>query len=385
MARSSTLELVRIDGAKLEIGDGATADVHVEALPPIYLGLPRSRRRRASAARRRPSRPRRSSRRRAASSASARSGRWPSHSGSTRASTRRTATSASSRTCAPTRPPWPGCHGRGPRRDPGPLRRGVHDAEGSCVQDEVQGRPGGARVDPPDELHARPGLAGSQPGPEELRLYRLVWQRAIASQMAPRELETTTVELEAGRYELRANATRTLFDGFARVYTEGRDDGAEEDAEGALPPLAEGDSTDVVEATPTQHFTEPPPRYTEATLIKALEEHGIGRLDLRGHDLHDPRPGLRPRGGAPPPARAHRRDRHRPARGALRRLRGRRVHRPDGGGARRGRAGERPWVPLLRDSTAAPRPRRREAPASSGGGTSRPRNPTRSAPSAIRW
>ena len=60
---------------------------------------------------------------------------------------------------------------------------------------------------------------------EELRLYRLIWQRALASQMAAKQLETTTAELEAGRFGLRASATRTLFDGFARVYTEGRDDG----------------------------------------------------------------------------------------------------------------------------------------------------------------
>lgn len=111
---------------------------------------------------------------------------------------------------------------------------------------------------------------------DELKLYRLVWQRAIASQMAAKELETTTAELEAGPYRLRASATRTLFDGFARVYTEGRDDGDEE-AERTLPALAEGDLAAVESVTPTQHFTEAPPRYTEATLIKALEEHGIGR------------------------------------------------------------------------------------------------------------
>ena len=112
---------------------------------------------------------------------------------------------------------------------------------------------------------------------EELRLYRLIWQRAIASQMAPKELETTTAELVADDYRLRASATRTLFDGFSRVYTEGQDDTAAEEAERTLPPLAEGDATSVQSVTPTQHFTEPPPRYTEATLIKALEEHGIGR------------------------------------------------------------------------------------------------------------
>ena len=113
--------------------------------------------------------------------------------------------------------------------------------------------------------------------PEELRLYRLIWQRALASQMEAKELETTTVDLSAGEYDLRASATRTLFDGFARVYTEGRDEAGDEDAEGRLPALAEGDVTTVVAIEPTQHFTEPPPRFTEASLIKALEEHGIGR------------------------------------------------------------------------------------------------------------
>jgi DNA topoisomerase-1 len=125
--------------------------------------------------------------------------------------------------------------------------------------------------------------------PAELRLYRLIWQRALASQMEAKELETTTAELEAGPYGLRASATRVLFDGFARVYTEGRDearDGAngsgtaeapDDDAEGRLPVLREGDETEVRDVTPTQHFTEPPPRFTEASLIKALEEHGIGR------------------------------------------------------------------------------------------------------------
>ncbi|MEO5919417.1 MAG: type I DNA topoisomerase [Candidatus Limnocylindrales bacterium] len=113
--------------------------------------------------------------------------------------------------------------------------------------------------------------------PEELRLYRLIWQRAIASQMAAKSLETTTAVLEDGRYQLRASATKTLFDGFARVYTEGRDDGSDEEIEGRLPSLAEGDPTTATSVESTQHFTEPPPRFTEASLVKALEEHGIGR------------------------------------------------------------------------------------------------------------
>jgi DNA topoisomerase-1 len=129
----------------------------------------------------------------------------------------------------------------------------------------------------PTSFRRDPDSLRSHLKPEELRLYRLVWQRALASQMAAKELETTTVDLAAGRYELRASATRTLFDGFARVYTEGRDDEPGDGEEGRLPTVAEGDSTDVRDVIPAQHFTEPLPRFTEATLIKALEEHGIGR------------------------------------------------------------------------------------------------------------
>ncbi len=112
---------------------------------------------------------------------------------------------------------------------------------------------------------------------DELRLYRLIWQRALASQMAPKQMETTAAELAAGRFELRASATRTTFDGFTKVYTEGRDDGDDDDNEATLPALAEGDRSEVKDVEGEQHFTEPPPRYTEATLIKALEENGIGR------------------------------------------------------------------------------------------------------------
>ena len=111
---------------------------------------------------------------------------------------------------------------------------------------------------------------------DEARLYRLIWQRALASQMAAKEQETTTVDLAADRYGLRATATRTTFDGFSRVYTEGHDD-VEEEAECLLPALRQKDLTSVQSVESLQHFTEPPPRYTEASLIKALEEHGIGR------------------------------------------------------------------------------------------------------------
>jgi len=149
----------------------------------------------------------------------------------------------------------------------------------------------------PTSFHRDPDEVAKRLGNDEARLYRLIWQRALASQMAVKEMETTSVDLAAGdasraaggasraagdagraadAYELRANATRTTFDGFSRVYTEGHDD-VEEEAECRLPALAKGDAAGVESVAPLQHFTEPPPRYTEATLIKALEEHGIGR------------------------------------------------------------------------------------------------------------
>src|SRR5260221_5726209 len=119
--------------------------------------------------------------------------------------------------------------------EPYTMRRGrVYKTKSKGAQEAHESiRPTSFKRDPDS-------LAGSLK-PEELRLYRLIWQRAIASQMAAKEMETTSVELAAGPYELRASATRTLFDGFSRVYTEGRDDGAaEDDEEKRLPPLAEG-------------------------------------------------------------------------------------------------------------------------------------------------
>jgi DNA topoisomerase-1 len=128
----------------------------------------------------------------------------------------------------------------------------------------------------PTSFHRDPDTLAKRLGSDEARLYRLIWQRALASQMATKEMETTSVDLAVDGYELRANATRTTFDGFSRVYTEGQDD-QEEEAECRLPALTKGDTAGVESVEPIQHFTEPPPRYTEASLIKALEEHGIGR------------------------------------------------------------------------------------------------------------
>ena len=149
--------------------------------------------------------------------------------------------------------------------------------KGRVYKTKVRGAQEAHEAIRPTSFRRAPEELAATLGADELRLYRLVWQRALASQMADKRLEITTAELAAGRYGLRASATRTLFDGFARVYAEGHDDEAGEAEEHQLPRLAEGETTTVEAVIPAQHFTEPPPRYTEASLIKALEEHGIGR------------------------------------------------------------------------------------------------------------
>jgi DNA topoisomerase I len=117
---------------------------------------------------------------------------------------------------------------------------------------------------------------------DQARLYRLVWQRAVASQMAQAIMDQVRVDIEATgsgipTYLLRATGQTVKFDGFRRVYSEGRDDEPDEDAESILPDLEEGLALTALEIIPEQHFTQPPPRYTEASLVKELEKMGIGR------------------------------------------------------------------------------------------------------------
>jgi DNA topoisomerase-1 len=114
---------------------------------------------------------------------------------------------------------------------------------------------------------------------EELRLYRLIWQRFVASQMMPAVFDQTTIDISAGRLAFRATGSVLKFDGFLKLYQEGRDEKQEdeEEAERSLPLVEAGEKLTLNTVTPEQHFTEPPPRYTEATLVKALEEKGIGR------------------------------------------------------------------------------------------------------------
>ncbi|MEJ5251066.1 MAG: type I DNA topoisomerase [Chthonomonadetes bacterium] len=113
---------------------------------------------------------------------------------------------------------------------------------------------------------------------DQFQLYRLIWQRFIASQMAPAVLDVVTVDIQANRYTFRATGSSVKFDGFMRIYVEGKDTSELSDEERPpLPPMIEGQILTLLALVPEQHFTEPPPRYTEATLVKALEEKGIGR------------------------------------------------------------------------------------------------------------
>ncbi|MGG3135130.1 type I DNA topoisomerase [Bacillus velezensis] len=113
-------------------------------------------------------------------------------------------------------------------------------------------------------------------GRDQLRLYKLIWERFVASQMAPAVLDTMSVDLSNNGLTFRANGSKVKFAGFMKVYVEGKDDQLEE-KDRMLPDLKEGDRVLSKDIEPEQHFTQPPPRYTEARLVKTLEELGIGR------------------------------------------------------------------------------------------------------------
>ncbi|MBP1156019.1 MULTISPECIES: type I DNA topoisomerase [unclassified Paenibacillus] len=114
---------------------------------------------------------------------------------------------------------------------------------------------------------------------DQFRLYKLVWERFVASQMASAVMDTMTVDLTADSIVFRAVGSKVKFPGFMKVYVEGNDDAAADtgDEDRLLPPLKQGDQAKKKQIDPKQHFTQPPPRYTEARLVKALEEMGIGR------------------------------------------------------------------------------------------------------------
>ena len=130
--------------------------------------------------------------------------------------------------------------------------------------------------------YERPRKLKSYLSNDQYRLYELIWMRFIASQMNPAILDATTIDVKAGTYLFRATGSVIKFDGFRRIYMEGKDDTAvdgngsgEEDV--SLPVVKEGDPLDLRKLEPKQHWTQPPPRYNEATLVKTLEAQEIGR------------------------------------------------------------------------------------------------------------
>ena len=134
----------------------------------------------------------------------------------------------------------------------------------------------------PTSAAIAPQLLEGRIDADQHRLYALIWKRAVASQMAHAVYDTVAVDLLAGpdgpqRNVLRANGSTMLKPGYIAVYQESLDDGKEDDSDHVLPPMNEGDAVSLTKLHADQHFTEPPPRFSEASLVKALEEHGIGR------------------------------------------------------------------------------------------------------------
>ncbi len=130
----------------------------------------------------------------------------------------------------------------------------------------------------PTDVSNTPDSVAQFVSSDQRRLYELIWKRAVASQMQSAELDQVSVDVTDGRgTTLRATGSIVAFDGFLKLYREDTDDAAEEDEGRMLPPMAERDPLKSGEVTATQHFTQPPPRFSEASLVKGMEELGIGR------------------------------------------------------------------------------------------------------------
>ncbi|MGG5738478.1 MULTISPECIES: type I DNA topoisomerase [Bacillus cereus group] len=128
----------------------------------------------------------------------------------------------------------------------------------------------------PTSVMRKPEELKSFLGRDQLRLYKLIWERFVASQMASAIMDTVTAKLINNNVQFRASGSVVKFPGFMKVYVESKDDGAEE-KDKMLPPLEVGETVFSKDIEPKQHFTQPPPRYTEARLVRTLEELGIGR------------------------------------------------------------------------------------------------------------
>ncbi|HEV2084958.1 MAG TPA: type I DNA topoisomerase, partial [Gemmatimonadales bacterium] len=131
----------------------------------------------------------------------------------------------------------------------------------------------------PTDVSLRPEDVQPHLESDQYRLYQLIWQRFVASQMTPAVYDMTIVDFDLGEYLFRASGSVLVFDGYHVLYTEGREkeEGKTMDDLPPIPPLVAGDRVEVREITPSQHFTEPPPRFSEASLVKELERLGIGR------------------------------------------------------------------------------------------------------------
>ena len=103
--------------------------------------------------------------------------------------------------------------------------------------------------------------------PDQYKLYKLIWEKFMSSQMAPAEIANKTIDIKAGDYNLKAGTSKILFDGFLKLYNDAEED--EKDADAKIPDLEKDDKVKCKEINPKQHFTQPPPRYNEASLVKA--------------------------------------------------------------------------------------------------------------------
>ena len=286
--RGETFEarLVGADGKKiqrLDIGSGAEAEAFKQALETATFTVGAVEAKPApSATPTRRSPPRRCSRRRAASSDSRPPIRCGSPSASTRAPTSAARPSASSPICAPT-----ACRSR-TRRSPrsGNLIGADYGARyvpqaPRRYQAKAKNAQEAHEAIRPTELSRRPREVARFLEPDQAKLYELIWLRAVASQMESAELERTTVDIAAKvgarNLDLRATGQVVKFDGFLTLYQEGRDEDGDDEDSRRLPAMSEGEALAKRAIAATQHFTEPPPRFSEASLVKRMEELGIGR------------------------------------------------------------------------------------------------------------
>ena len=149
-----------------------------------------------------------------------------------------------------------------------PSKPNVYKTKNSAQDAHEAIRPTYASIHPSEVKESLPA--------DMYKLYKLIWERFIACQMKPAVYEAVNVDIKAGRYGLKASGSKLIFKGFMSVYVEGRDDN-EKEKDNVLPSLSKDERLQLLKIVPNQHFTQPPARYTEASLIKSLEENGIGR------------------------------------------------------------------------------------------------------------